>query len=110
MKGLLDGEVLTIEIGESPLKEDKWVDPQEFLRVLRGSRARVNLRLRTIGVNGIETCSQRKSGIIKKKPCSETEFWREIPIERIGTDGNWDEAINMIRSLDGKVDAFGIEV
>ncbi|NLW43742.1 MAG: transcriptional regulator [Syntrophomonadaceae bacterium] len=35
MKGLLDNEVLTIEIGESPLTEDKWVDPQEFLRVLR---------------------------------------------------------------------------
>lgn len=35
LKGLLDNEVLTLEIGESPLKEDKWVDPQEFLRVLR---------------------------------------------------------------------------
>lgn len=35
LKGLLDNEVLTMEIGESPLKEDKWVDPQEFLRVLR---------------------------------------------------------------------------
>ncbi len=41
MRGLLDNEVLTLEIGESPLKEDKWVDPQELLRVLRavkGSR------------------------------------------------------------------------
>jgi transcriptional regulator with XRE-family HTH domain len=35
LKGLLDNEVLTMEIGESPLKEDKWVDPQELLRVLR---------------------------------------------------------------------------
>jgi len=39
MKGLLDSEVLTIEIGESPLKEDKWVDPQEFLRVLRAVKS-----------------------------------------------------------------------
>jgi len=39
----------------------------------------------------------------------ETEFLGEkFRIERIGTDGNWDEAINMIRRLDGKVDAFGM--
>lgn len=35
LKGLLDNEILTMEIGESPLLEDKWVDPQELLRVLR---------------------------------------------------------------------------
>jgi len=29
-------------------------------------------------------------------------------IERIGTDGDWDKAINLIRELDGKVDAFGM--
>jgi len=41
LRGLLDNEVLTMEIGESPLTEDKWVDPQELLRVIRavkGSR------------------------------------------------------------------------
>ena len=39
----------------------------------------------------------------------ETEFLGEkFKIERIGTDGDWDEAINMIRRLDGKVDAFGM--
>ncbi len=35
LRGLLNNEVLTLEIGESPLKEDKWVDPQEFQQVLR---------------------------------------------------------------------------
>ena len=29
-------------------------------------------------------------------------------IERIGTNGDWDKAINLIRELDGKVDAFGM--
>jgi hypothetical protein len=39
----------------------------------------------------------------------ETEFLGEkFKIERIGTDGDWDKAINMIRDLDGKVDAFGM--
>lgn len=40
-RGLLDNEVITLEIGESPLKEDKWVDPEELQRILRavkGSR------------------------------------------------------------------------
>lgn len=35
LQGLLDNEVLTVEIGESPLTEDKWVDPQKLLKVLR---------------------------------------------------------------------------
>ena len=42
LKGLLDNEVLTMEIGESPLKEDKWVDPQKLLAVLRAIKGRVN--------------------------------------------------------------------
>jgi len=39
MRGLLDNEVITIEIGESPLKEDKWVDPQELKQVLRAVKS-----------------------------------------------------------------------
>lgn len=35
MKGLLDNEVISIEIGSSPLKEDKPVDLQELQQVLR---------------------------------------------------------------------------
>jgi hypothetical protein len=39
----------------------------------------------------------------------ETEFMGEtFKIERIGTDGNWNDAVNLIRRLDGKVDAFGM--
>lgn len=39
----------------------------------------------------------------------ETEFMGEkFYIERIGTDGDWDRAISLIRELDGKVDAFGM--
>ena len=48
-------------------------------------------------------------GSSKRDSKVETEILGEkILIERIGTDGNWDEAINMIRRLDGKVDAFGM--
>lgn len=48
-------------------------------------------------------------GSSKRNHSVETEFLGEkFRIERIGTDGNWDEAINMIRRLDGKVDAFGM--
>lgn len=32
----------------------------------------------------------------------------EVVVERIGTDGSIEEAIQMIRDLDGKVDAFGM--
>ena len=34
VQGILDNEVIGIEIGESPLTEDKWVDPVEVKRVL----------------------------------------------------------------------------
>lgn len=29
-------------------------------------------------------------------------------LERIGTDGSWEKAIELVRELDGKVDAFGL--
>lgn len=29
-------------------------------------------------------------------------------LERIGTDGSWEKAIELVKSLDGKVDAFGL--
>ena len=32
----------------------------------------------------------------------------EITLERIGTNGNFDKAIQLIKELDGKVDAFGL--
>ncbi|MGE5396567.1 MAG: hypothetical protein ACM3MK_03400 [Chitinophagales bacterium] len=35
MKALLDKEVITIEIGESPLKEDRRVDTAELLKIIR---------------------------------------------------------------------------
>lgn len=39
----------------------------------------------------------------------ETELLGErFLIERIGTDGDWDKAIQLIRDLDGKIDAFGM--
>ncbi|MGI6550956.1 MAG: quinate 5-dehydrogenase [Syntrophomonadales bacterium] len=48
-------------------------------------------------------------GSSKRNHAVETEFLGEkFKIERIGTDGDWDKAINMIRDLDGKVDAFGM--
>lgn len=48
-------------------------------------------------------------GSSKRNHAVETEFLGEkFKIERIGTDGDWDKAIKMIRDLDGKVDAFGM--
>jgi hypothetical protein len=45
----------------------------------------------------------------KRDHVFETDFMGEhFRIERIGTDGDWDKAINLIRELDGKVDAFGM--
>lgn len=41
IRGLLDSEVITVEIGTSPITEDKWVDPQEIrslLAVIRSAR------------------------------------------------------------------------
>lgn len=48
-------------------------------------------------------------GSSKRDHAFETEFMGEqFRIERIGTDGDWDKAIQLIRDLDGKVDAFGM--
>ncbi|MEN6327991.1 MAG: quinate 5-dehydrogenase [Syntrophomonas sp.] len=48
-------------------------------------------------------------GSSKRDHAFETDFMGEqFRIERIGTDGDWDKAINLIRRLDGKVDAFGM--
>jgi len=48
-------------------------------------------------------------GSAKRDHAFETDFMGEhFRIERIGTNGDWDKAINLIRELDGKVDAFGM--
>ncbi|MGE5417619.1 MAG: quinate 5-dehydrogenase [Acidobacteriota bacterium] len=48
-------------------------------------------------------------GSSKRNHSVEAEFLGEqFKIERIGTDGNWDKALGLIRELDGKVDAFGM--
>lgn len=48
-------------------------------------------------------------GSSKRDHSFETDFMGEhFLIERIGTDGDWDKAIQMIRDLDGKIDAFGM--
>jgi len=48
-------------------------------------------------------------GSSKRDHSFETEFAGErFLIERIGTDGDWDKAIRLIKDLDGRVDAFGM--
>lgn len=48
-------------------------------------------------------------GSSKRDHCVEQTFNRQqVRIERLGTDGSVDKAISLIRSLDGKVDAFGL--
>ncbi len=48
-------------------------------------------------------------GSSKRDHAFETDFMGEqFRIERIGTDGDWDKAIQLIRDLDGKIDAFGM--
>jgi len=48
-------------------------------------------------------------GSSKRNHKVETEFMGEkFSIERIGTDGDMNRAISLIRQLDGKVDAFGM--
>lgn len=48
-------------------------------------------------------------GSSKRDHAFETDFLGEqFRIERIGTDGDWDKAIQLIRDLDGKIDAFGM--
>ncbi|MGE5389752.1 MAG: transcriptional regulator [Deltaproteobacteria bacterium] len=38
IEGILDGQVVSIELGPSPLTEDKWVDPTEVKKILRSIR------------------------------------------------------------------------
>jgi hypothetical protein len=48
-------------------------------------------------------------GSSKRDHAFETDFMgQSFLIERIGTDGNWDRALQLIRDLDGKVAAFGM--
>ncbi|KYZ78286.1 quinate 5-dehydrogenase [Anaerosporomusa subterranea] len=48
-------------------------------------------------------------GSSKRDHCVEQDFNGQlIRIERMGTDGNIEKAIDLIRALDGKVDAFGL--
>lgn len=35
IEGILDGQVISVEIGSSPITEDKWVDPNEIRKILR---------------------------------------------------------------------------
>ena len=35
IEGVLDNQVISVEIGSSPITEDKWVDPQQIRQILR---------------------------------------------------------------------------
>ena len=39
LAGVLDGQILSIEIGTSPITEDKWLDPEIIRKVLRSIRS-----------------------------------------------------------------------
>lgn len=39
IEGVLDGEVISLEIGTSPITEDKWVDPKEIHKILRSIKS-----------------------------------------------------------------------
>lgn len=39
IQGVLDGQFIGVEIGSSPITEDKWVDPQEIKKILRYIKA-----------------------------------------------------------------------
>ena len=39
MEGVLDGQVISIEIGTSPITEDKWVDPAVLRKILRSIKS-----------------------------------------------------------------------
>lgn len=39
LQGILDGELISIEIGISPITEDKWVDPKTIKKVLRSIKS-----------------------------------------------------------------------
>lgn len=39
IEGVLDGEVIFVEIGTSPITEDKWVDPNQIRKILRSIKS-----------------------------------------------------------------------
>ncbi len=39
IEGMLDSQVISIEIGTSPITEDKWVDPQEIRAIMKSIKA-----------------------------------------------------------------------
>ncbi|MDD2620414.1 MAG: transcriptional regulator [Syntrophomonadaceae bacterium] len=39
IEGVLDGQFIGLEIGASPITEDKWVDPQEIRKILRSIKS-----------------------------------------------------------------------
>jgi transcriptional regulator with XRE-family HTH domain len=39
IEGILGAEVISMEIGISPITEDKWVDPQEIRKILRAIKS-----------------------------------------------------------------------
>lgn len=39
IESFLDAQVITINIGASPITEDKWVDPEEIRKILRSVKA-----------------------------------------------------------------------
>ncbi|MGI6413325.1 MAG: quinate 5-dehydrogenase [Syntrophomonadaceae bacterium] len=60
-------------------------------------------------MSGLKHIVSVSLGSSKRDHAFETEFFGErFLIERIGTNGDWNKAIELIRSLDGKIDAFGM--
>lgn len=39
LEGILAGQIISLEIGTSPITEDKWLDPNEIRKVLRSIRS-----------------------------------------------------------------------
>jgi len=39
IEGVLNGQVISIEIGTSPITEDKWVDPEKLKKILRSIKS-----------------------------------------------------------------------
>lgn len=39
IEGMLDSEIISLEIGTSPITEDKWVDPKEIRKILRSIKS-----------------------------------------------------------------------
>lgn len=39
MEKIIDGQVITMEIGSSPITEDRWVDPAEMKKILKTLKA-----------------------------------------------------------------------